>query len=251
MNIYEETLKIARNLIKKDPSLTDWVISKFPELKKSEDEKSKKWILEYLHDGLRKSDEQFKTAIAWLEKQGGKDEEILILKDQIESLHAAIKAIKKTHRIELEKLGEQNLANSAKICKDEQKLATWSKEDEANLNIALSYIKDDALKEFVKSLKERVQPQPKQEWSEEDSYMLGQAIKCVNNSGKLEVSTEEIEYWLELLKPQKQWKPSDEHMKALNYVVNLMASSESPKENDYYYNVFKDLREQLKKLKEA
>ena len=45
----------------------------FPELKESEDEKSKKWILEYFYDGLRKSDEQFKeqfkTAIAWLEKQ--------------------------------------------------------------------------------------------------------------------------------------------------------------------------------------
>ena len=27
MNIHEETLKIARNLIKKDPSLTDWVAS--------------------------------------------------------------------------------------------------------------------------------------------------------------------------------------------------------------------------------
>ena len=39
MNIHEETLKIARNLIKKDPSLTDWVISKFPELAESEDEK--------------------------------------------------------------------------------------------------------------------------------------------------------------------------------------------------------------------
>ena len=46
----------------------------FPELKESEDEQSKKWILEYLYDGLRKSDEQFKgqfkAAIAWLEKQG-------------------------------------------------------------------------------------------------------------------------------------------------------------------------------------
>jgi hypothetical protein len=45
----------------------------FPELKDSEDGKSKKWILEYLHDGLRKSDEQFKdhfkAAISWLEKQ--------------------------------------------------------------------------------------------------------------------------------------------------------------------------------------
>ena len=45
----------------------------FPELKEFDDEQSKKWILEYLYDGLRKADEQFKgqfkTAIAWLEKQ--------------------------------------------------------------------------------------------------------------------------------------------------------------------------------------
>lgn len=45
----------------------------FPELKESEDEIHRKWILEYLYDGLRKADEQFKdhfrSAIAWLEKQ--------------------------------------------------------------------------------------------------------------------------------------------------------------------------------------
>lgn len=44
----------------------------FPELKKSEGEESKKWILEYLYDGLRKADKQFegqfKAAIAYLEK---------------------------------------------------------------------------------------------------------------------------------------------------------------------------------------
>lgn len=50
-----------------------------PELKESEDEESKKWILEYLYDGLRKSGEdeqfknQFKAAIAWFEKQRDKD----------------------------------------------------------------------------------------------------------------------------------------------------------------------------------
>jgi hypothetical protein len=42
--------------------------------KETEDEQHRKWILEYLYDGLRKSDEQFKPqfewAIAWLKKQG-------------------------------------------------------------------------------------------------------------------------------------------------------------------------------------
>lgn len=48
--------------------------SVFPELMESEDEQHRKWILEYLYDGMRKSDEQFKdqfmSAISWLEKQG-------------------------------------------------------------------------------------------------------------------------------------------------------------------------------------
>ncbi len=46
----------------------------FPELKESDDEQSKNWILEYLYDGLRRTDEQFKdqfkAAITWLENQG-------------------------------------------------------------------------------------------------------------------------------------------------------------------------------------
>ena len=45
----------------------------FPQLVESEDEIHRKWILEYLYDGLRKADEQFKdhfkSAINWLEKQ--------------------------------------------------------------------------------------------------------------------------------------------------------------------------------------
>jgi hypothetical protein len=44
-----------------------------PEFQESEDEIHRKWILEYLYDGLRKADEQFKdhfkAAIDWLEKQ--------------------------------------------------------------------------------------------------------------------------------------------------------------------------------------
>lgn len=79
---YKEALEIAKRCYK-DLNNLDGVVSTmskdffeevFPELKESEDEESKKWILEYLYDGMRKSDEQFKNqfecAIAWLEKQG-------------------------------------------------------------------------------------------------------------------------------------------------------------------------------------
>lgn len=84
-----------------------------PELKESEDERIRKAIKKALQvrcDGSRIiSDEPvtLEEAIAWFEKQDNKDKEILVLKDQIESLHAAIKALKEVHKIELEKQGEQ------------------------------------------------------------------------------------------------------------------------------------------------
>lgn len=52
------------------------IMTAIPELHKSEDETHRKWILEYLYDGLQKADEQFKdhfkSAINWLEKQSAK-----------------------------------------------------------------------------------------------------------------------------------------------------------------------------------
>lgn len=88
----------------------------FPELKESED----KIIINALKSGFKLLESEyklkglggikFKKMLAWLEKQKT-SEEILILKDQIESLHAAIKAVKETHRIELEKQAEH-----AKFC---------------------------------------------------------------------------------------------------------------------------------------
>lgn len=77
----------------------------FPELKESGDDY--KELLDFLKSASQTSyidyRNKFKRWIAWLKKQGEKDKEILILKDQVESLHAAIKAVKETHRIELEK----------------------------------------------------------------------------------------------------------------------------------------------------
>jgi hypothetical protein len=93
-------------------------------------------------------------------------------------------------------------------------------------------------------------------WSEEDEEIHRKCICAMRASAcgfpEEEKFVEQVDNWLKSLKdrvqPQSQWKPSVAQIEALNYVVNLMASSESPKENDYYYNVLKDLREQLKKL---
>lgn len=68
---YKEALERAKSFQEKYGG--DYAGYIFPELRESEDEIHRKWILEYLYDGLRKADEQFKdhfkSAINWLEKQ--------------------------------------------------------------------------------------------------------------------------------------------------------------------------------------
>ena len=73
---YDEALEIARQIHNGNPSSGTAIVvceQIFPQLRESEDEMHREWILEYLYDGLRKADEQFKdhfkSAIDWLEKQ--------------------------------------------------------------------------------------------------------------------------------------------------------------------------------------
>ena len=139
----------------------------FPELKESEDEKSKKWILEYFYDGLRKSDEQFKeqfkTAIAWLEKQvspqmvadaylrGCNDTE----KKWLES--------KRYTKMDVDNAYLEGIAN-AKREFEKQGKQEWTDEDESICKDLISYFNyqplkhsDDLVCNWIKSLKQRLQ----------------------------------------------------------------------------------------------
>ena len=139
----------------------------FTELKESEDEQIRKEILQIAKESkdsfyMALTPNKREMLIDWLEKQDNKDEEILILKDQIESLHAAIKALKEAHKIELEKQGEQN--------------PTWSEYDEIMLHSLISDFKgfkhdntsslephfDNAI-DWLKSLKDRYTWKPTEE----------------------------------------------------------------------------------------
>ena len=139
---YDEALTKARNIVN---SINVGLIGKdsfeavFPELKESEDENIRKDLIQWINefpDTIWRSHYK-RDILAWLEKQG------------------------------------------------EQKHA-WSKEDEEHLNSIISDIKTDMGAytrsqevidiyndgiSFLKSLKERIQSQPKQEWSEEDEDM--------------------------------------------------------------------------------
>ena len=79
--------------------------------------------------------------------------------------------------------------------------------------------------DWLKSLKGREQPQPKQEWSEEDELHQLHAISLIedikdwaNKDGMhslcIERCIESID-WLKSLRPWSHWKPSDEQMEVL------------------------------------
>ena len=167
----------------------------FPELKESEDEKIRKEILDYiikgsesLYDVQQYGKEKFEKWISWLEKQGEKlagwSEED---KDMIYKIRNMIFKYA---------FSQSAVDVNGDLCEKE-------------------YIEADG---WMESLKDRVQPQHKQGWSEENnkkiSYLIALLQNCTMNDDALRVMNEEVESWLKSLRPQSQWKPSDEQMKA-------------------------------------
>lgn len=68
------------------------------------------------------------------------------------------------------------------------------------------YIGDCLL--WMQKIKDRVQPQPKQEWSEEDETVLNNLIYelAIDSIGN---NRDEYVEWLKSLRPQSLWKPAD------------------------------------------
>lgn len=92
-----------------------------------------------------------------------------------------------------------------------EQTSAWNEEDEKNLKRAIWYVehsainvvKDTMLSEWLKSIKERVQPQPKQEWSEEDEKIalsIEQVMNCASLLNLVPEKIEKVRAWLKSLK---------------------------------------------------
>ena len=147
----------------------------------------------------------------------------------------------------------------------EQKPAEWSKEDEAHIDSLLKRlegickpgaafistrfaISED--KDWLKSLKGRVQPQPKQEWSEEDERIyqsiMDDTVQKNQLDGKQTDWLRDIKY-RHFSKSQNRWKPSDEQMHYLSWIANVnLGDSLVEQEVSKHLN---ELLEDLKKLR--
>lgn len=130
----------------------------------------------------------------------------------------------------------------------EQKSA-WSEEDENKLSSVLFLLheyKNYNFDRWLKSLKDRVQPHPNQEWSEEDERLFQIVIDILDRENHLgNISHTDLIACvrkLKSLRPQSTWKPSEEQMKALAYAV-FDTQSHS------YHDRLSSLEQQLKKLK--
>ena len=110
-----------------------------------------------------------------------------------------------------------------KMMNGEKVSSAWTEDDEKNLEWLCEYLKEygnpfygaeESAIDWLNSLKERVQPKPKQEWSEEDERIHNASIRaCQYIIDNFENSTKDYEDaidWLNSLKERVQPKPNQE-----------------------------------------
>lgn len=246
---YKEALEKARQLCAypTTKSFISDLQDLFPELKESEDEKIRQKIL-FLFYAWRNNEQvnipnkkEVEKAIAWLEKQT--DQTDIANKEYWRGYREGKKEI-------LDKYAEQS----------KQKPAEWSKEDEVGFGDALWAIeqaktiaKDENdmgnlwyAEGWLKSIKDRVLPQPKQEWSEKDEEILRTILSDGIRGAELDMLQVN---WLKSLRPLKRWKPSEEQIKVCKEVYADLLSAKG-----FDLGTVNDelnrMEEELKKLKE-
>lgn len=178
----------------------------FPIFKESEDEKIRKELI----DIVKKSPITFAfedkgKVLAWLEKQGKqKPTNKIQPKFKIGDIirfkgNETLKGEEETHKI-------VNYDNELYVFADgttdlfceqdlyelvEQKPTEWSEEDEEKFRDVIRLIEQgapvqsmrDHYTNWLRILKDRVQPKPKQEWSEEDIMRIDNLIAIIENRG--------------------------------------------------------------------
>ena len=129
----------------------------------------------------------------------------------------------------------------------------WSEEDENEVAILETYIRTNAwsdshidraldivdeLVNKLKSLKDRVQPQSDVEFEKTITEIKTFIAKC---NGFNRENRTKVFRMIDSLKPQNQWKPSEEQLKSLKEVIDVGHFTSYP-------NALETLYEQLKKL---
>lgn len=205
----------------------------FPELRKSEDEKVRKAILELVKQSSEVLDKQNQNnMIDWLEKQGEHanfrnkiqvGDRVTRNEDGVLVNLSQLKRVAKPSEKQAEQkpnlcdgcINRKGCINceNGELREAEQKPAEWSEEDERIISKILGICED-----FKRSF--RISPA--------SSKIVQKDIDKINN-------------WLKSLKPQNHWKPSDEQIEALNAISQTGAIS-YPNQGSLLVSLYRDLK---------
>lgn len=191
----------------------------FPELKESEDEKIRKNLITFFqrfpYENLKDAGLTAKDAIAWLEKQKKEEPQIY-----------------KTRDGEVITYSEN----------EGYKVVEGSDEDEYIIEeieaIIDAYVLEEnnpkALKDWLKSLKDRVLTQPKQEWSEEDEKKRNALIKGLQDKMGFGWASDPFsrEEYIDWLKSLQFIKPTKTCNQKINKIIEWL------KNNHHNYSIW-------------
>jgi hypothetical protein len=286
-----ENLKRIKTANKDNKELVNFIEYQYPELKESEDERIRKHLIKHFGN---KSKEDWngvpvKSILAWLEKKGEQKpfdyENANIQQKDFASngkpkfkVGDIITNKKSKDTVKIVQILHDSYCYSgwdgaATVHSDfsiseqdnwelvEQK-PTWSEEDDIEISVLINALGEletyggdfSKQKNWLKSLKDRIQPQPKQEWSKEDGEMVETLNEYVKNLdilfseikiGDKDILSnefrEKVQHWLKSFKERYTWKPSDEQMKFLWKYAE---------QNNYDGAILTSLYRDLKKLRE-
>ena len=216
----------------------------FPELHESEDEIIRNFLIDFIK-ACGWSEKQFpprEDCIAWLEKQAE---------------HKSLS----TEETELNSLAFLTELGYTCIPPTKEKPNGWSEEDEEKLNSIIEVLGDSSLLiQWLNSLKDRVQPQQKQDWSEEDESNMdysSEIIGFLKNYIKAYGCTAMNSWvnWLKSLKdrgilqPKQEWSEEDEKMFDKLYEILYIYGYSSHPEIDLSSNEAINLIYWLKSIK--
>lgn len=275
-----DRLRLAKEALESGSYDKETIEYIFPELKESEDETIRKFIKDVLDSYGRsikcptKDILLYEKSVAWLEKQGEQ-------KHVVPKFRVGDKVKKGYLTYTIEDIGEDSYKLQAyskdgdKGCTEfltigyekdyelvELKPIEWSEEDKKMLEKVIANIECPPcttanykpireMVDWLKFLKERVPPQPKQEWSKNDEIALADALWCCKQAASIAKDENDMgniwfaENWLNSLSPQNRWKPTEEQMKAIMYAKKGLPDTEV---GNYKGCVLEELYEQLKAL---
>lgn len=264
-----QAIKAKMDYYESDKRLRGALETLIPELADSEDERIRKLVVNRVGTATEMTESLRELLLSYLEKQ----KELPTNEEMLRTL-----------RTEYEKGVADTIA---KYEQKEQKPAEWSEEDKYILKNIHDFVKENTINpnrvncakeclNWLNSLPERFNLQPKTEWSEEDKKRIKQLIYDTEfikahyekrkeelgeqfNNFCIEDCDEQID-WLKSLLPPKycencklkrsieNWKPSEEQMEEYRYWYRNFIESGLASPSSKAITVLGELLEQLEKL---